>query len=54
MNVYSAGKLVGETKYLGFYERETQWDEQHIARVKVHVEQGFFLWSRNNLIVEYD
>ena len=36
VDVYSAGKLVGETKYLGYYERETQWDEQHITRVKVY------------------
>jgi protein OS-9 len=40
-----AGKLVGETKYLGFYERETQWDEQHIARVK-----GLLDSFRDNLV----
>ncbi|CAI7989293.1 Protein OS-9 [Geodia barretti] len=29
-----AGKLIGETKYLGFYEKETQWDQEHVNRVK--------------------
>ena len=31
----AAGKLIGETKYLGFYEKETQWDQEHVNRVKV-------------------
>ena len=33
--VVSAGRIVGETKYLGFYERETDWDQNHITRIKV-------------------
>jgi hypothetical protein len=29
-----AGKLIGETKYLGFYEKETEWNQEHVNRVK--------------------
>ena len=28
---------MGETKYLGFYEKETVWDQSHITRVKVYM-----------------
>ena len=29
------GRILGETKYLGFYQSETVWDQEHITRVRV-------------------
>ena len=33
----TAGKIVGETKYLGFYANETVWDQEYITRIKVRM-----------------